>query len=242
MRSLMPGATRLARYLTGLGAGPEDLVAVVMDRGVDLVVALLGILKSGAAFLPVDPDQPAERIAYMIDDAKPVALLATLRTVERLPDGIAMTATLLDSPPLASVLGEPSDTSLVAPPDESAGQGRPVPENAAYVIYTSGSTGRPKGVVVSHGGAVNLAVAQAEWLGVGASSRVLQFASAGFDAAVSELLMGVCWGGSLVLALDEDRLGARLPGLVARHGVTHATLPPAVLAVLDPRDFAGVST
>ena len=79
----------------------------------------------------------------MIDDAKAVALLATLRTVERLPDGIAMTATLLDSLPLASALGEPSDTSLVAPPDESAGQGRPVPENAAYVIYTSGSTGRP---------------------------------------------------------------------------------------------------
>ncbi|MGD0561048.1 MAG: amino acid adenylation domain-containing protein, partial [Streptosporangiaceae bacterium] len=204
---------RLARYLARLGAGPEDLVAVLMDRGVDLIVALLGVLKSGAAYLPIDPQQPTERIAYMLDDARPVALL--------------------DSPDLAAILGEPSGGSTITPPDGS---------NAAYMIYTSGSTGRPKGVLVPHSGVVNLITAQAEWLGVDAFSRVLQFASAGFDAAVWELVMAVCSGGSLILAPAEDRLGAQLPRLVADRGITHATLPPAVVSVLDPRDFAGLST
>ncbi len=229
---------RLARYLTGLGAGPEDLVAVVMDRGVDLIVALLGILKSGAAYLPIDPQQPAERIAYLLADAKPVLLLATSGTTGRLPDGAAVTATLMDSPNLAAVLGDPSDDSAAA----LAGQRGPVPANAAYLIHTSGSTGRPKGVLVPHSGAVNLAAAQAERLGVAGSRRVLQFASVGFDAAIWELLMAVCSGASLVLTPAEDRLGAQLPRLVAEHRITHATLPPAVLSVMEPRDFAGLST
>jgi amino acid adenylation domain-containing protein len=224
-------SSRLARYLIGLGAGPEDLVAVLMDRGVDLIVALLGILKSGAAYLPVDPDQPAARIGHILNTARP-RLLVTEGA------GAGPGRVALDDPGVQAVLAG-LDSSPVLDADRVAALR---PQHPAYAIFTSGSTGEPKGVAVPHSGAVNLAAAQAESLGVDASSRVLQFASAGFDAAVWELLMAVCSGASLVLAPAADRLGAQLPRLVADRRVTHATLPPAVVSVLEPRDFTGLST
>ncbi|MEU8694679.1 amino acid adenylation domain-containing protein [Streptomyces sp. NPDC048665] len=223
---------QIARHLTAQGVGPEALVAVMMERGIDLVVALLAVWKAGAAYLPIDPVIPAERIAYMLDDAKPVMVLAASHTVGLVPGGAAVT--LIDDPHLAVSPSEP-----VAGP---GGRRALAPANTAYVIYTSGSTGRPKGVVVSHGGAVNLVAVQAEHFAVDTSSRVLQFASAGFDAAVWELLMALCAGACLVLAPAENLLGAQLPRLVARHGITHANLPPAVLSLMAPEDLGTVST
>ncbi|MET9303731.1 amino acid adenylation domain-containing protein, partial [Micromonospora aurantiaca] len=221
-REVDAAANRVARHLAALGVRAESVVAVVMDRGVDLVTALLGVWKAGGAYLPIDPRTPAARIEFMLFDSGAQHVLT-------------------------SAVGEWSVPSTVV--SELAGvDDGPVPvrvsaAGAAYVIYTSGSTGTPKGVVVSHAGAVNLGLAQGRAWGTGPGSRVLQFASIGFDAATSELLMALAWGGALVVApADELRPGSGLAELLDRHAVTHATLPPAVLAVLDPVTVRSVGT
>ncbi|MFD7257552.1 amino acid adenylation domain-containing protein [Streptomyces sp. NPDC059874] len=213
-------ANRLAHHLAALGIGPESLVALALPRSsVELVVAALAVWKAGGAYLPVDPAYPADRIAYMLGDARPVLVLATAGTSGRLPDGTA--AVLLDELHLADGPGTAPESSVV-------------PANPAYVIYTSGSTGRPKGVVVTHAGVAALLDTQRERLGVGPGSRVLQFASPSFDAAFWELCMGLLSGAALVVA-DADRLlpGEPLAGTLTDHRVTHATLPPVVLAAME---------
>ncbi|MEV0570812.1 amino acid adenylation domain-containing protein, partial [Dactylosporangium sp. NPDC050588] len=206
-------SNRLAWHLTGLGVGPETVVGVSLPRGADLVVALLAVSKAGGAYLPIDPGLPVERTQFMLADAYATVVLD------------------------ASTI--PADPQL---PDTAL----PVvahPSHAAYVIYTSGSTGTPKGVVVTHAGLASLVAAQAERFALAPGSRVLQFASAGFDAATAEIFVSLCSGAALVVAPAEELLpGAGLVELIDRFQVSHATLPPAVLAVLDPADLVPVST
>ncbi|MEV5708584.1 amino acid adenylation domain-containing protein, partial [Actinoallomurus sp. NPDC052274] len=196
-------AAELADRLAGLGAGPERIVAIALPRSVDLVVTELAVAMTGAAYLPIDVTYPPDRVAYLLADAAPVCVV-TEEGVET-PDG-------------------PPNTAL-------SRSGRV--DGAAYVIYTSGSTGRPKGVVVTHRGIASLAATQRERLGIGPGSRVLQFASPGFDAAFWELV-ALLSGATLVLA-PADRLvpGAPLAELATERRVTHATLPPAALPTLD---------
>ncbi|MFE7594772.1 condensation domain-containing protein, partial [Kitasatospora sp. NPDC057512] len=185
-RQLNAWANRFAHALIARGVGPERLVAVALPRSVESVVAVLGVLKAGAAYLPVDPAYPAERVAFMLADARPVLVV--------------------DDPALvAEASGWPeTDPEVVLDV-----------RHPAYVIYTSGSTGRPKGVVVSHGGVSGLAAAQVERLGVGPGSRVLQFASPSFDASFWDLCSALLSGAALVLAsadaplesLTDGRLG-----------------------------------
>ncbi|MEU9348492.1 amino acid adenylation domain-containing protein [Streptomyces sp. NPDC048278] len=235
-------ANRLARHLLGHGVGPESVVAVVLDRGADLIATLLGVLKAGAAYLPVDPSQPAERLAFMLADSG-ARHVVTSRARAGLLDGAvaaeAMVRVVVDDPQVASGITGRDATPLT---DAERG-GAVLPQRAAYVIYTSGSTGRPKGVVLTHAGAVNLARAQARRLGVQQGSRVLQFASVGFDAATSELLMALTAGAALVVApADELAPGAGLVDVVARWRVSHATLPPAVLAIERTTDYTSLRT
>ncbi|MBS2967006.1 AMP-binding protein, partial [Actinocrinis puniceicyclus] len=234
-------AGALARVLSARGVGPERIVAVALPRSVDQVVATLAVSKAGGAFLPVDLGYPAERIAFMLRDADPAAVI----TRGGLPEAVASAAPpfaagrvidLDEAEPLAGPLGE------LAPPDRDAIDGARRAEStaafadldgAAYVIYTSGSTGTPKGVVVTHRGIASMAATQQRELGVGEGSRVLQFASPSFDAAVWELCMALLSGAALVLAPAEQLLpGAALVELCERHGVTHATLPPTALVPL----------
>ncbi|WKX74151.1 amino acid adenylation domain-containing protein [Streptomyces sp. XD-27] len=216
-------ANRLARYLVGVGVGPERRVAVALPRSVDWLVAVLAVMKAGGAYVPVDPDYPRDRIGYMLADAEPVCTLATAETAGVLPEGV--TPILVEGLELGGFdAADLADAERVAPL---------LVGSPAYVIYTSGSTGRPKGVVVTHAGIAGLATGQIERFGVAADSRVLQFASPSFDAAVSEACMALLSGARLVLAPAEELLpGEPLAGVLARHGVTHATLPPAALAVL----------
>ncbi|MFD6940904.1 amino acid adenylation domain-containing protein [Streptomyces goshikiensis] len=226
-------ANRLARLLVGEGVGPESVVGVCLERGVDLIVALLGALKAGAAYLPLDPEYPADRIAYMCADAAPVAVIATQATAAVLPQDSAATVVLLDSPAIARALdalpsGELDDAERWAPLRVA---------HSAYVIYTSGSTGHPKGVLVSHAGVASLVAGHIRYLGVGAGHRVGQFASASFDTFGWEWFMALLTGAALVVVPQERRLGAALPEYLTTQRVTHVTLPPAVLATLDEKSI-----
>ncbi|WP_159045871.1 condensation domain-containing protein, partial [Streptomyces sp. WM6372] len=138
-------ANRLARHLVACGAGPEKLVAVALPRSVDLVVALLAVLKSGAGYVPVDPEYPADRIAYVLADAGPVLMITDAETSPGLPDG-DVPRVLLDDDEFVQVVASASASDL----SDSDRLSSVLPAHPAYVIYTSGSTGRPKGVVVSH--------------------------------------------------------------------------------------------
>ncbi|MFI7136159.1 amino acid adenylation domain-containing protein, partial [Nonomuraea sp. NPDC050153] len=213
-------AERLARLLAGRGVGPESVVGVCLDRGADLIVALLGVLKAGGAYLPIDPAYPADRIAYMVADAAPAVVVASAATA-----GVAAAS--------GAVTLMVDDPSPAAPVDRS---GRSV-AHPAYVIYTSGSTGRPKGVLVSHAGVASLVAGQIRELGVGPGSRVGQFASASFDTFGWEWMMALLSGAALVVVPSGRRLGEQLPAFLAERRVTHVTLPPAVLATLDERSL-----
>ncbi|MFF8717021.1 amino acid adenylation domain-containing protein [Streptomyces sp. NPDC015184] len=228
-------ANRLARLLISRGAGPESFVAVAVPRGTDLIVALLAVVKAGAAYLPVDPNYPADRIAYMLDDARPALVVTSAAVAGRLP---VQDPLVLDDPETSAALaGQTADDPTNE--DRLGPLHLPCP---AYLIYTSGSTGRPKGVVVTHMGVASLLTAQIDAFDLGPGSRVLQFASPSFDAAFWELCMALLSGAALVVA-PEERLapGEPLAELLTERRVTHATLPPAVLAATSPdtRALAG---
>ncbi|MFF5986086.1 amino acid adenylation domain-containing protein [Prauserella flavalba] len=200
---LNAAANRLARSLREQGVGAEDVVGVALPRSADLVVALLGVLKAGAAYLPLDADHPQERLDYMVADAGAKLVLSTVDHAE---------------------LAGYDDTDLGLPISL---------HQAAYVIYTSGSTGRPKGVVVSHEGVGSLVETAIARLGVDATSRVAQFASVGFDVAVWDLTMSLCVGGRSIVVPTERRVaGPELTEYLTAQGATHMILPPSLVAAL----------
>ncbi|MFE3323800.1 amino acid adenylation domain-containing protein [Streptomyces sp. NPDC059176] len=222
-------ANRLAREMVARGAGPGRLVALALPRSADLVVAVFAVLKSGAAYLPVDPAYPAARISHMLEDAEPPLLVTT--------SGVMAAGSLPDSAAKSHVLVVDSDATRAslrqrsgAPLDDAA-RTRPLTSgDPAYVIYTSGSTGRPKGVLTSHATAVALAADQRERFGVGPGTRTLQFATYSFDAAVWELSVSLLSGGTLVQVDDDARAGQPLADFLAEHRVNLAVLPPVVVA------------
>jgi nonribosomal peptide synthetase DhbF len=223
-------AARLARYLTSLGAGPERLVAVAMERSAGLVISWLAVAKSGAAFLTIDPGYPAERIAYMLGDARPDLVITTVAAASCLPadPGGTVPRVVLDDPLLATELGRHATTGPV-------NERRLEPGHPAYVIYTSGSTGRPKGVVVTHRGLASLSGAQVSAFGIGPGSRVLQLASPSFDAAVMEMLMALPSGATLVVPEPGPLAGESLARALNRLRISHALIIPSVLASVPAR-------
>ncbi|MFJ4467383.1 amino acid adenylation domain-containing protein [Streptomyces sp. NPDC089424] len=231
-------ADRLARVLTARGVAPESVVAVALSRTPQWVVAILAVLKAGGAYLPVDPAYPAERVAFMVADSGALLVLGDAASAAQLPE-LSAPLIRLDDPDVAAALaaagpGPLTDADRLAPVAVA---------NTAYVIYTSGSTGTPKGVAVSHAGMASLVATETERLAVTPDSRVLQFASPSFDASLWEWGMSLLAGARLVLA-DQDELAAGEPLIetIAAHGVTHATLPPAVLAALPTGSLPSVRT
>ncbi|WP_158642232.1 non-ribosomal peptide synthetase [Actinomadura sp. WAC 06369] len=216
-------ANRVAHELIARGVGPEDLVGVVMERTADLYAVLLGVMKAGAAYVPVDPGYPAERIAFTLSDARPAVVVCTSATA-----GAAGAAgadrIVWDDPATAAVLASRPAT---APADaERAAPLRPA--HPAYVIYTSGSTGAPKGVAVPHRGVVNYVTWRADAYGWGPGERVLQFAAVSFDTSVSEIYGALTCGATLCVARRAADLAAELAEL----SVTAATFTPSVLESL----------
>ncbi|MFF0359568.1 non-ribosomal peptide synthetase [Streptomyces fungicidicus] len=232
-RELDARANRLARLLVGRGMGPERIVALALPRSADLVVAMLAVLKSGAAYLPLDVELPAARLAFMIADARPQLLLTTTGTAGPLPATVMTDLLPLDAPAALAALEDRPDTDLT----DSDRVAPLLPGNRAYVIYTSGSTGTPKAVDVPHSGLASLLATQWERLHLGEDSRVLQFSSPGFDGSLWELCMALLTGGTLVVAPVTDLLpGTPLATLLRERQPTHATLPPLVLASLPADD------
>ncbi|MFE9657498.1 amino acid adenylation domain-containing protein [Micromonospora sp. NPDC006431] len=223
-RELDETSNRLARLLVGYGAGPERFVAVAVPRSLELVLALWAVLKAGAAYLPVDPDYPADRIAYLLDDARP-ALLLTTRATAALATGTA-TALVLDSDEVRQAVTEHAATALTDA--DRAGPLRPA--NPAYLIYTSGSTGRPKGVLVPHQGIVNrLSWMQHEYR-LTPQDRVLQKTPSGFDVSVWEFFWATIVGATLVVARPEGHKDpAYLAGLIRAERVTTLHFVPSML-------------
>ncbi|HEV7474838.1 MAG TPA: amino acid adenylation domain-containing protein [Pyrinomonadaceae bacterium] len=231
-RELNDRANQLAHYLRGVGVGAEVLVGVLLERSVEMVVAVLGILKAGGAFVPLNPTYPEERLRFMLDDAGLSILLTQQSLLARLPAEQRATATSLDSD--WARIAELSTENLHPPV---------TPNNLAYVIYTSGSTGQPKGVLVQHQGVPNLAMAQAEAFEVSAESRVLQFASISFDATVSEIFKTLLAGATLCLGTGESLLPVGpLLNLLRTQAITTVTLPPSVWAVLPSDSLPALHT
>ncbi|MFJ4834529.1 amino acid adenylation domain-containing protein, partial [Streptomyces sp. NPDC088747] len=212
-------ANRLARVLVGKGARPEERVAVLMDRSADLVVALLAVVKTGAAYVPIDPAYPADRIAYTLTDAQVTLLVTHTAMTGAGDDGVTRVVT--DAPETTAALSAMAGENLT---DHERGAAL-LPAHPAYVIYTSGSTGRPKGVVVSHSAVTNYLI----WAGSaypGLSGRTVLHSSAAFDLTVTPLYGTLISGGALLVADIQE-------GFPAELAPTFVKVTPSHLGILS---------
>ncbi|MEX3967390.1 amino acid adenylation domain-containing protein [Paraburkholderia sp. EG286B] len=224
-------ANQLAHHLRRLGLKPGELVGVSMERCPALVVAILAVLKAGGAYLPLDPSYPQERLAYMQDDSE-LSLLLTGQGAGAEVSSAKVRRVCVDTEATAIAGESVQNLELASKPND-----------LAYVIYTSGSTGRPKGVMLEHYGLSNMVHTMAALFEIGPNSRLLQFASASFDSSVAEIFSTLCAGAALCLASKADMMpGSALIDTIARHAVTVITLPPSVLALLQPEDVPTLRT
>ncbi len=205
-------SNRLAHHLRARGIGAESRVAVCLERGADLVVALLGTLKAGGAYVPMDPAYPRERLRFMVEDCGARLLLTQESLLAALPE--------------AEVVCLDRDRDAIAREPSTAPESAVRPENPAYVIYTSGSTGTPKGVVVEHRQLLNLVRWHQTAFSVTQEDRATQLAGVGFDAAAWEIWPYLAAGARLVIPRDEDRVSPEaLARVLGEQGVTISFMP-----------------
>ncbi|NHU45804.1 non-ribosomal peptide synthetase, partial [Rhodococcus sp. A14] len=231
-RELDERSNQLARVLAERGIGPENFVALGLTRSIESVLSMLAVAKSGAAYVPVDPNYPAERIEHMLDDSG-AALGVTVSAVRsRLPDAIPWL--VLDDEEFRSLCATQPESAVT-----DAERTRPLRvENPSYVIYTSGSTGRPKGVVVTHGGLDDFAAEQRSRSGATQTSRILHFSTPSFDASVSEYLHVFAAAATMVIVPPTIYGGAELSRLLTSERVTHGFVTTAALGTVEPDGLA----
>ncbi|MCI3927853.1 non-ribosomal peptide synthetase [Streptomyces sp. AN091965] len=225
-------ANRIAHWLIARGIGPEQPVGVSLPRSAHQVAVALGVLKAGAAYLPIALEYPADRIAFMVGDSRATVVFTTQSTADELPADLPADLVAIDAEDVRRAWQDMPETDPVT---------TLVPEHPAYVIYTSGSTGRPKGVSVTHTGLAALAAMSVEHLGVDVGSRLLQQASPGFDVAFWELVMALTTSATLIVPDQERLAGEDLAQTLATRGVTHVTAPPSVVATM-PADTPSTLT
>ena len=244
-RQLHEAASKLARYLIARSIGPDDVVGICLERSTALIIAMLGVVHSGAAYLPLDPAQPEERLRDMLEGSRAKQLItqqafcscfAELEKPEK-PEALAML--ILDDPTTQERLAE-----FDASPIFDSERTRPLlPGHLAYLIYTSGSTGKPKAVGVTQAGWSNLIVVESTVFGVTPEDRVLQFASMIFDASVWELSISLTTGATMIIASSEERNDhKRLVRLLTTQKVSYAVLPRAIASALSRQDLVPVRT
>ncbi len=230
-RQMNRRANQLSRYMRRLGVGPEQRVGVLMARGAKMVEAVVAVLKSGAAYVPLDAEYPLERLDFMMRDGG-VSLLLTQKGKAE--------AMRLEGMRVVEV-----EEERVEIEKESGGaiEAEVEQENLAYIIYTSGSTGVQKGVAVTYRGLPNLVRVQREAFAVDSTSRVLQFASLSFDASVSEILVTLLSGACLYLLPKDSCLpGPTLIETLNTYGIDSITLPPSALTVMESADVPNLTT
>ncbi|CAM4448706.1 non-ribosomal peptide synthetase DhbF [Bacillus subtilis] len=193
-RKLNEEANRLARLLIEKGIGPEQFVALALPRSPEMVASMLGVLKTGAAYLPLDPEFPADRISYMLEDAKPSCIITTEEIAASLPDNLAVPELVLDQAVTQEIIKRYSPEN----PDVSVSLDHP-----AYIIYTSGSTGRPKGVVVTQKSLSNFLLSMQEAFSLGEEDRLLAVTTVAFDISALELYLPLISGAQIVIARKE---------------------------------------
>jgi amino acid adenylation domain-containing protein len=227
-RELNTRANRVAHALRAQGVGPEALVGIALERGIDLVTCILGVFKAGGAYLPLDPGYPAERLGYMVDDAGPPWIITTAGGARPGGDYRALLA--------ADLIAAGDGTSEGGTSEGGTAEADPRPgtvaANLAYVIYTSGSTGRPKGVAVSHRGLAVITAAQQEFCALTAADRVLQLASPSFDISIFEMLLPFGFGAALCLPSRDAVAHGDLAQLAGAHSPSVIVTPPGMLAAV----------
>ena len=216
-RELNERANKLASFLQKNGIGPEVPVGICIKRSLDMIVGLMGVLKSCGGYLPLDPDYPDDRLAFMIEDSNIPVLLTQQDLINSLPPHQAKVICLdEDWDTIAQESGENFDSGVDA-------------HDIAYIIYTSGSTGRPKGVMVEHQSVINHNIAVISQFELTSHDRVLQFATINFDTAVEEIFPTLLSGATLVLRSADGALasGADLLNLIKKYGLSVLDLPTA---------------
>ncbi|MDZ7399742.1 MAG: amino acid adenylation domain-containing protein [candidate division KSB1 bacterium] len=224
-------ANQMARYLNKIGVGREHLVGICMERSIEMMIGIMGALKAGGAFIPLDPAYPPERLDYMITDSG-ISVLLTQQALVGLVNPHQAKVVCVDAE--WAKIAQESDDNLNLEID---------PTNLAYVIYTSGSTGKPKGTMLQHRGWCNLGRAQQLAFGQGEGDRVLQFSALSFDASVWEMVMALLSGATLSLTHREMlSTGQGLLQVLQQDEITMVTLPPSVLAVVPDADLPHLRT
>ncbi|MGW4248755.1 amino acid adenylation domain-containing protein, partial [Nocardia sp. NPDC004722] len=241
-RELDERSNRLARVLIEHGAGPEVVVAIALPRGVDSILAVWSVAKTGAAYVPIDPDYPADRIAHMLADSGAMLAITDTERHADMPDWPRNRGRhrknyvdwlLLGSEQLAEECAQFPATAVT-----DADRHHPLRTGGpAYLIYTSGSTGRPKAVVVTNAGIASLAHEQMHLFKVTDSARTLHFSSPSFDASVLELLLGFAAGATIVVAPAGIFGGIELARILREEKVTHAFVTPAALGTVPADDL-----
>ncbi|MDF0552096.1 non-ribosomal peptide synthetase [Kamptonema sp. UHCC 0994] len=213
-KELNQRANQLAYHLRNLGVGAEVLVGICVERSLEMVVGLLGILKAGGAYVPLDPAYPAERLAFMLEDAEVAVLLTQARLIKSLPKHQGRTVCL------------DTDWEIIERQSEENPGYSVTSENLAYVIYTSGSTGRPKGVLIEHRALLNLVFWHQETFSVSSTDRATQIAGPAFDASVWELWPYLSAGASIYIANEQIRISPKyLQDWLISNAITISFLP-----------------
>lgn len=226
-------ANRLAHLLMAEGVGSEQFVALALPRSIEMVVGVLAVLKAGAAYLPLDPDYPAERIAYMLEDGAPVCMMTIAEVSSRLPEAGGLPRIVLDEAAVQERLRQQSSAN----PSAQERSGLLSPLSPAYIIYTSGSTGKPKGVVIPHQNVVRLFASTRHWFRFGAEDVWTLFHSYAFDFSVWEIWGALLHGGRLVVVPHAvSRSPDEFLRLLAQEGVTVLNQTPSAFYQLMQAD------
>ncbi|HEY1552228.1 MAG TPA: amino acid adenylation domain-containing protein, partial [Kofleriaceae bacterium] len=209
-------ANAVAQQLIDRGVGADSIVALICDRSIEMIVAIIGALKAGGAYLPIEPDAPADRVRYVLEDSRAAAVLTHSHYAAQIDHAHVLAVDQLPK-------------SAPRPPRRSS------PESLAYVIYTSGSTGKPKGVLIEHRNVVHLVFAEKEDFGIRASDALILLSSYSFDASIDQIWLSLTSGAKLVLVAKQSLLDpAYLSQLIAAERVTHLDSVPALLGELSP--------
>ena len=208
-------ANSLAHDLVTIGVGPDAIVALVQDRSIEMIVAILGVLKAGGAYLPIEPDAPPDRLRYLLEDSGAVAVVTTAAFAGSITHPHVVTVGAYQPKPTLSRRAEP--------------------HHLAYVIYTSGSTGQPKGVLVEHRNVVHLVLAEKNDFAIRAKDALILLSSYSFDASIDQIWLALSSGAKLVIVPKSTLIDpAQLARVIVNEGITHLDSVPALLAELSP--------